>query len=282
MAAAGTAAAAGCLWPPSTAIVPVSSTSSSNTSRIPATTDAAGRLHSAGLNGSARGPVDLGSPTSPPFTLARSASTTACPTPTTSCLPPASNSPTYALTVPACPCSAAPLPAGFSDTGVSGDAGDDSKTYIPECVAEGDSGGGGHLHTNNLDLHTHQPWPPEPPHPPLAAAWRSPLTRSLTPAVASGTLRCRTWQVCPSLCYHSSPLRVTRTTHTPLCGLWAICAPAVALLAYVLIVSGLHSPPPSLLSHLAPVILLRCWAPSSLRPLRRLYPIGAYLTVESS
>ena len=55
MAAAGILGAVGCLWPPFTAILLASSPSSSDTTRISATTDPPSLSLSARLNGSARG-----------------------------------------------------------------------------------------------------------------------------------------------------------------------------------------------------------------------------------
>ena len=128
MAAAGTLGTVGCLWPPATTILPTSSPSSSDTSRMSATTNVSGLSLSARLNRSTCGPVASGSLRYLSFLLAPAVSTATVQTLASSFLPLAAPSPVPAATARSCPSPAALLPAGCAVDRVSGLGGDNSTT----------------------------------------------------------------------------------------------------------------------------------------------------------
>ena len=199
MAAAGTLGAASTLWPPATAILPASSSSSSKTSRTSASTNAPRLSLTGGLNWSARGPVasDSLSPTPscqlPPPSPGLSQPSPALVRPWP--LPP----PVAAATAPSCPCPAVPSPSGVAVAGLSGDGGDDTLTDDGECVGKAGSGVGG-APANG------PPRPAPPPTlaprilaPPTGAAWRLLLATNWTSALTCPTLLRSTWHCVPGL-----------------------------------------------------------------------------------
>ena len=148
MAAAGTLGADGCPGPPSTAILPAPSPSSSDTLRMSATTDSLRPLHSlllismpaltsATLNGSARGPSAALCPCPSPCPSAPAATPSALSLPASACplLSPPSPFPTTAPSPLCCP--VAPGPSLLTVSRLSGDEGDDTSADVPEDAGEG-------------------------------------------------------------------------------------------------------------------------------------------------
>ena len=160
MAAAGTLDAVGCLWHAFTAILPASSRSSSDTSRISATTDPPSLLLSARLNGSTRSRAAACSPRSPPFLLALAAATPAPWPLATSCPPLSPRSRVAAAASPfrSCPCVLRPSRCTVS--GLSGDGGDDTTADDAEWGLRG----WGRLHLGQVNPNPHKPRPPVPSH----------------------------------------------------------------------------------------------------------------------
>ena len=100
----GSLDAAGCLWPPATAILLASCPSCSNTSRMSATTDAPSPSLSAWLSWSALGLVASRHPAPSPYPPAPAASTAAAPRFPASCPPLAPPSPLFDVAAHSYPC----------------------------------------------------------------------------------------------------------------------------------------------------------------------------------
>ena len=151
MAATGTLGADGCPGPPSTAILPAPCPSSSDTSRMSATTDYLRLLHSlllismpaltsATLNGSARGPSAALCPCPSPCPSAPATTPAALSLPASAC-PLLSPPSPFPNTAPSPLCRpVAPGASLLTVSGLSGDEGDDTSADVTEDAGEGGCG----------------------------------------------------------------------------------------------------------------------------------------------
>ena len=145
MAAAGTLGAAGCPWPPSTAILLAPSLSSSDTTRMLSTTDSPRpasppAINSAMLNGSACRIPTACCPCPPPCPSASAATGCVLPPLASACPPLSPPFPVPAAASSFLSCPSARGPSRWTVSGLSGDEGDDTSADVAEDVGEGGCG----------------------------------------------------------------------------------------------------------------------------------------------